>query len=246
MRAGIGAHECAANGLIEKHYMSNKLIYGLLLACASTAPLAQPNDTQAPAPSGGYALDGSGAVMRSGEGLCWRSGSWTPEASVTGCDGALAPPIAKPIAPAIAPVPATATPVPAPAPVPLRCDFTVTLQGKPFFGFNQAALTAAAKNRIETEVLARLGTCAKIDGILVTGHTDRLGSAAYNEKLSAQRALVVASYLKQQGVSAPIETRGLGDREPIESCNGKLGRRALIDCLAPNRRIVIDVRGNAK
>ncbi len=91
--------------------MLNKLIVGLTLGCASTTLLAQTAGAQLPSASGGYAQDASGAVMKSGDGLCWRSGSWTPDAAVTGCDGALVPPIvAKPIAPAIATTPVEMAP----------------------------------------------------------------------------------------------------------------------------------------
>ena len=228
--------------------MLNKLIFGLALGCASAALLAQTTGIQAPPTSGGYAQDGNGTVLRSGDGLCWRSGSWTPDASITGCDGALVPPVAKPIAPEIATTPATAgSAQPAPAPVvATRCDFTVTLEGNLLFGFNQAALSTTAKSRIDNDVLNRLDTCASIDSILVTGHTDRLGTAAYNEKLSARRATAIASYLKSKGVSILIETRGLGAAQPVKICDDKLGRKKLIDCLAPNRRVVIHVRGIAK
>ncbi|HTN67713.1 MAG TPA: OmpA family protein [Burkholderiaceae bacterium] len=225
--------------------MLNKLIVGLALGCASTSLLAQTAGSQLAPASGGYAQDGNGAVMKSGDGLCWRSGSWTPDAAVTGCDGALVPPIAtKPIAPAIATTSAQMVPPLMSAPV-ARCDFTVTLQGKLFFGFNKATLSTAAKNQIDDDVLNKLGTCA-IDTILVTGHADRLGTAQYNEKLSSHRADTVASYLKNKGISTAIETRGLGATQPVKTCNDKLEHKNLTDCLAPNRRVIIDVRGIIK
>jgi len=225
--------------------MLNKFIVGLALGCTSAALMAQSAGTQLPPTSGGYAQDGSGAVMKSGDGLCWRSGSWTPDAAVTGCDGALVPPIATtPIAPAIATTPVEMVPTPMPATV-ARCDFTVILQGKLFFGFNKATLSTAAKSQIDDDVLKRLGTCA-VDSILVTGHADRLGTAQYNEKLSTQRADTVAFYLKNKGISTAIETRGLGATQPVKTCNAKLDRKNLADCLTPNRRVIIDVRGIAK
>ncbi len=51
--------------------------------------------------------------------------------------------------------------------------------------------------------------------ILVVGHTDRVGTVAANDRLSAQRALVIVELLKAQGFSADLLTAiGRGEREP--------------------------------
>lgn len=229
--------------------MFEKFVVGLALGCASAAALAQTASAiQAPAKTSAYAENGNGTVMRSSDGLCWRTGYWTPNDSLTGCDGELVPPIAKPIAPpiaaampAVAPTPATPVVV-----VPARCDFTVTLAGDQIFAFDRAVLTPAAKNRIDSEFLTKLNLCATTDAILVSGHTDRLGNANYNQKLSAKRAAAMASYLQSKGVSGAIETRGLGDSREIKTCDNKLSRKDLVECLAPNRRVELEVRGTAK
>lgn len=226
--------------------MLNKLVFGLTIACASVTLLAQTTaNVQAPPKSSAYAEDGRGTVMRSGDGLCWRTGYWAPGDSVAGCDGELVPPITKPTAPAIA-----ATPPSAPAATlvaaPTHCDFTVTLAGDRLFAFNNATLTKAAKNQIDGEVLTRLRACASITAILISGHSDRLGTSGYNQKLSTKRAASVAAYLTGKGISTTIETRGLGETQPLKSCSNKLGRKKLIACLAPNRRVVIEAQGIAK
>ena len=230
--------------------MFEKFVVSLALGCASAAALAQTASAiQAPAKASAYAENGNGTVMRSGDGLCWRTGYWTPEDSLTGCDGELVPPIAKPIAPPIvAGTPAAAALAPATpvAVAPARCDFTVTLAGDQIFAFDKAVLTNAAKSRIDNEFLTKLDLCATTDAILVSGHTDRLGNVAYNQKLSAKRAAAMASYLQSKGVSGAIETRGLGDSQAIKTCDGKLNRKELVDCLAPNRRVELEVRGTAK
>jgi OOP family OmpA-OmpF porin len=56
----------------------------------------------------------------------------------------------------------------------------------------------------------------------------------------------VASYLKTKGVTAPIDTIGAGETLPVKACDNRLGRKKLIECLAPNRRVEIEVRGTAK
>lgn len=204
-------------------------------------------DIQAKTPHSAYLQDGRGVIVRNPFGLCWRTGTWTAADSVPGCDGELAPPVAvSPIAPAL---PAQAAPAPAAAvapPPPKRCDFAVTLGSDDAFTFNKAVLSNTAKQRIDAEVLPKLATCAKVDIVLVTGHADRLGSQQYNQKLSEKRADAVAAYLKSKGVSADIDTLGAGKTQSVKACDDKLPRSQLIECLAPNRRVVIEGRGLAK
>ncbi|MGB6055748.1 MAG: OmpA family protein [Burkholderiaceae bacterium] len=230
--------------------MRHQLALGLVLGCVSAAVLAQATTSiQAPPAASAYAGNGNGAIMRSGDGLCWRTGYWTPDDAVTGCDGQLTPPIAKPTAPPIVTTPSTATQTSVPAPTaaaPARCDFTATLAGDDMFGFDQAKLSTSAKNRLDTEILPRIQSCAVIDALVVSGHTDRLGTPAYNVKLSQQRADAVASYLKDHAISSPIESQGLADRQALQVCDGRLKGKKLRDCLAPNRRVEIVVRGMGK
>lgn len=229
--------------------MHHQLALGLVLGCVSAAALAQATTSiQAPPAASAYAENGNGAIMRSGDGLCWRTGYWTPDDAVTGCDGQLTPPIAKPTAPPIVATPPTAaqTSAPATAAAPTRCDFTATLAGDDIFGFDQAKLSNSAKNRLDKEILPKIQSCAVIDTLVVSGHTDRLGAPSYNLKLSQQRADAVASYLKDHAVSSPIESQGLADRQALQVCDGRLKGKKLRDCLAPNRRVEITVRGIGK
>ncbi len=224
--------------------MFKHLAFALSIGIGAFSALAQtPSDIHANPSKSAYLQDSRGVVARSAHGLCWRAGSWTPADAVAGCDGELVPPIAKPTAPAIAPPIAQA---PAPAPAPKRCDFALTLNNDETFAFNRAVLSGAAKKRIDDEVMKKLGNCAKVDIILVTGHTDRLGSQQYNQKLSEKRADAVAAYVKSKGVIAEIDTLGAGKTQSIKACNDKLPRKQLIECLAPNRRVVIEGRGLAK
>ena len=59
----------------------------------------------------GYATDGSGRVVKSGTGLCWRTSEWTPAMAIEECDPDL---VKRP-----QPKPAAAAPAPAPAPAPV-------------------------------------------------------------------------------------------------------------------------------
>jgi OOP family OmpA-OmpF porin len=129
---------------------------------------------------------------------------------------------------------------------PVRCDFSVTLESDQSFEFNKVQLRPAAKKRIDNEILAKLLACAKVDLILVTGHADRLGAQRYNQLLSLRRAEAVASYLKNKHVAAKIETFGMGKTQSIKDCADALPHKKLISCLAPNRRVTVEVRGLVK
>lgn len=201
-------------------------------------------DIYAKTPNSAYVQDARGVIVRDAYGLCWHTGSWTPADAVTGCDGELAPPIAKLTAPVLAPI--TAPPATIPAVEEKRCDFTATLEGDQTFQLNKAAPNAAAKTRIANEILPKLTNCSRIDLIVVTGHTDKLGSEHYNQKLSEKRASAVTTYLKSKGVSAQIKTIGAGKSQPIKTCDDQLPHDKLIACLSANRRVSIELKGTAK
>ncbi|WP_136418344.1 OmpA family protein [Herbaspirillum sp. ST 5-3] len=224
--------------------MLNKITLGLALGISAFAAHAQTaSDIKANPEKSAYLQDSRGVITRSPFGLCWRTGYWTPADAVAGCDGELAPPVAKPTAPAVVAPVAQAPAAPA---APKRCDFAVTLSSDETFEFNKAALSSAAKTRIDNDVLSKLSNCAKVEIVLVTGHTDRLGSHPYNQRLSEKRADAVAAYLKSKGVTGNIDTLGAGKTQSIKACDDKLPRKQLIACLAPNRRVVIEARGIAK
>ncbi|CAN5738248.1 OmpA family protein [soil metagenome] len=219
------------------------------IACcfaAISAPALAQTDIKASTINSAYLQDARGAVTRSGAGLCWRSGYWTPADAVTGCDGSVAT-LAASTEVAVAPAPAIAAEVAAPKPLaPKRCDFAVTLQNEETFDFNKAVLKSEAKKRIDTEVMEKLANCNTLNLVIVTGHTDIIGTQQYNQKLSEKRATVIASYLSSKGISADIDTMGMGKTQQIKACNDKLTQTKLAECLAPNRRVVIEGRGLAK
>jgi len=93
-------------------------------------------------------------------------------------------------------------------------------------------------------VLAKLATCARIEAVVVEGHTDRLGSHQYNQKLSERRAESVKAYLVGKGTDADkIETLGMGKTVPAKFCPDINRRAELIACLAPNRRAIVAIKG---
>ena len=137
-------------------------------------------------------------------------------------------------------------PPPAPAPVaaPKRCDAAVTFQNEEVFAFTKSELTQAAKARLDRDVIAKLASCARVEAVVIEGHTDRLGSHKYNQKLSEKRAESVKAYLVSKGSDADkVETLGMGKTVPAKFCPGIKGRSELIACLAPNRRAIVSIKG---
>ncbi|MDQ7988725.1 MAG: OmpA family protein [Candidatus Dactylopiibacterium sp.] len=155
----------------------------------------------------------------------------------------------KPAAPAPAPLeaaPAPVTEAPAPAPVAASAPApaaeprfeTQTLSAQELFGFGSAALQPD-QPRLD-EIAAALREDAHGVAVNVLGYADRLGSDAYNRKLSQARADAVKAHLVKRGVAeARITALGKGRADPVVSCDQK-ARAALIKCLEPNRRVVIE------
>lgn len=155
---------------------------------------------------------------------------------------AVAEPVAEPApAPMAEPAPEPA-PAPAPAPVveePCKPKFqTVTLQAEKLFGFDKFKLNGDSVVEVD-DVVKTLKEHPEFDVVVVTGHTDRIGSEQYNQKLSEKRAEIIKQHLVGHGIEASrIRAVGKGESQPIVECKGIKGKK-LIECLAPNRRVVI-------
>jgi OOP family OmpA-OmpF porin len=165
------------------------------------------------------------------------------------------PAAAPPPAPAPAPAAQPAPPPPPPAPVakpqpkpePPKKPAVVNLASTELFEFNKAVLTAEARAKLDSEVIAKLRDLRDVRYIIVNGHADRLGSAQYNQKLSEQRAEAVRADLVSRGVdTSKVETLGFGKTLPVKSCPDQKNRKELIECLSPNRRVVVEVQGTPR
>ena len=190
-----------------------------------------------------YAIDQRGAVVKSGFGLCWRDGYWTPAAAQLDpagceCDPELvsketcAP---KTVAPKAADVVAPKTGI---------VGDKVTVAADALFDFNKAVLRPEGKAKLD-EVVAK-AKAIKLELVAAVGHTDRIGGDAYNQKLSEKRAAAVKAYLVSKGIDASrIKTEGHGKKEPKtgDTCKGNKKSKALIDCLQPDRRVDIEIIG---
>ena len=150
------------------------------------------------------------------------------------------------VAPAPAPMPApvivAAAPQPAPVPPPKRVSFSA----ESLFGFGQASLRTDGRTTLDAFAKDLSGT--QFDTIAVEGHTDRLGSSAFNQKLSEQRAQAVKAYLVESGHldAMKISTAGKGETMPVTTsaeCKGTRQTPALILCLQRDRRVDVEVTG---
>jgi OOP family OmpA-OmpF porin len=134
-----------------------------------------------------------------------------------------------------------AEPTPAPVVVvpPCKPKFeTITISAEKLFGFDNSKLQEGAKPILDG-VVAKLKEHEEFKLVMVTGYTDRIGSEAYNQKLSERRANEVKEYIVSQGIDASrLQAVGKGESEPVVDCKGVKGKK-LIECLAPNRRVVI-------
>ena len=174
--------------------------------------------------------------------LCWRDNNWTPATAKSTCDGAVKPPPPAPApmpAPAPAPAPVAApAPAPAPAPVvvpPAPVSEKVTFAADAFFDFNKDTLKPEGKAKLDDLVSKMSGI--NLEVIIAVGHTDSVGTDAYNQKLSVKRAEAVKGYLVSKGVEKNrVYTEGKGEKQPVADNKTSEGR-------AKNRRVEIEVVG---
>jgi len=142
--------------------------------------------------------------------------------------------------PSFAPTPSVVTTPPvavAPAPTPPRFE-RVTLSATELFAFDRSDLSMPQPKL--DEVAAALSRSPQMSNITISGYTDRLGSEAYNMKLSQRRADTVKAYLVSRGVAANrLSAVARGEANPVVQCNDK-NRIALIKCLEPNRRVEVE------
>jgi OmpA-OmpF porin, OOP family len=209
----------------------------LLVAMAALATSASAG---VPAANGGNVVDnwqnGSGElVWKNGTNeLCWRDANWTPATAAVGCDGALAPVAPAPAAVVAPAAPAAAAPAPAPAPQPPAAT-KVTYAADAFFDFDKAVLKPEGKAKLDDLVGKVQGI--NLEVIIAVGHTDSVGTDAYNQKLSVRRAEAVKAYLVSKGIEKNrVYTEGKGEKQPVADNKTAEGR-------AKNRRVEIEVVG---
>jgi len=206
---------------------------------------------------GAYVINSEAKVVRDSWGGCVRTNYWTVETSIAQCEGVkekveviieepkaapvvapkpapvveAAPIVVKPApivpAPVIAPVVAKPAPVVASKPAPTLANF------RGLFANNSAELKSSAN--VKLDEFANFMTANPLKKIVVTGHTDSVGSEKHNQILSEKRANSVKTYLESKGISSyRINAMGAGESTPVADNTSAEGR-------AKNRRVAVDL-----
>ncbi len=138
-------------------------------------------------------------------------------------------------------------PDPQPAPAPTLEQFDLAADA--LFKFDRSDLAhmlPEGKAKLDALIARVNSVYARVDRIRLVGHTDRLGSDAYNQPLSERRAWTVKQYLQDHGLDAPIQTTGVGESQPTGEtgqCKGERATPALTQCLQPDRRVSVEIVG---
>ena len=158
-------------------------------------------------------------VWMNGSGdLCWQDSNWTPATAASPACGA----------------PVAAQPAPA-KPAPQAASTKITYAADAFFDFNKAVLKPQGRATLDELVSKIRGI--NVEAVINTGHTDSIGSDAYNQRLGMRRAQAVKAYLVSKGLPAErLYTESKGERQPVADNKTAAGR-------AKNRRVEIEVVG---
>jgi OOP family OmpA-OmpF porin len=195
----------------------------------------------------------AGEVWKNTPGECWRTGFWTPANALPGCDGAITekpkamvqpdpvyptPEVNPAPAPAAAPAPAPAPAAAAAAAAAAAVSSKVTYAADAFFDFDKSVIKPEGKAKLD-DLVGKV-KAINLEVIIAVGHTDSVGSDAYNQKLSLRRSQAVKAYLVSKGIDKTrIYTEGKGEKQPVADNKTKEGR-------AKNRRVEIEVVGSRK
>ena len=166
----------------------------------------------------GYVGDNTGHLVRDSAGKCVKNSAWTAALALEECGDKKAEKAKEP------------EPAPAKAPMVEK----ISLKADAHFDFDKSDLKAGEKQELDDAAAKMKGM--KVESVSVTGHTDNVGTDAYNQALSERRAASVKNYLVGKGVSAGlVQTQGKGESQPVADNKSADGR-------AKNRRVDIEIR----
>lgn len=183
----------------------------------------------------------NGNPVKNSTNLCWRNANWTPATAHPDCDGAIkAAPVVTP-APVSAPasIPAPVAPrvvatIEAPKPLVIKQSFSTDT----LFDFDRAVIKPEGKVKLDA-LIVQINKIT-LEVVIAVGHTDSVGTDAYNNKLGERRAQAVKAYLISRGVERNrVYTESKGESRPVADNRTREGR-------AKNRRVEIEVVGTNK
>lgn len=224
------------------------LLATAVMAVASGTAIAQSKDIPGAKNAPAYVLDQRGNVVVDPFGLCWRTPWWTPQlAGIDGpkgagcqCDKAVLPKeVCEPPPPPPPPAPPKAAPPPPPPPPPPAppkpVTEKVTFAADALFDFDKYNIRPDAQKILDDLVSKLAGV--NLEVIVAVGHTDSIGTEAYNLALSKRRADAVKQYLVSKGIEANrIYTEGKGESQPVADNRTAEGRQK-------NRRVEVEIIG---
>ncbi len=164
--------------------------------------------------------------------------TWKTDMSVATLELVMHPNRTSYVAPVVAPVVAE--------PEPVMVDKNFSLSSDVLFAFGKSTLKQEGTAALNTLYQQIVDVQPKDGSAVVVGYTDRIGSDAYNQKLSEARARTVADFLVGKGLPAgKVAIEGHGEANPVTGtqCDGVKGKNELIACLAPDRRVEVRVTG---
>lgn len=217
---------------------------GLAVSCAlalyfvtgATSAEPFPGESAFNAAHQSYLVDQRGNVVKNGYGECWHAVTDPAKTYTAGCDPA-------PVAAYVEPKPQQLAAVAAPTPAPVTRR--VTLDADTLFDFDKAVLRPEGRLALD-DFLVKIKDINP-EMIMAVGHTDRIGSDGYNQRLSEKRVESVKGYLVGKGIEPNrMNTEGKGEMQPATKageCDGAKNAK-LIACLQPDRRVEIEVTGS--
>lgn len=189
-----------------------------------------------------YWVGSDGEYARDRNGHCVRTIKWTPEAAIPGCEGGEAKAAAEEKSPAAAKSePVKSTPANVAAGMAVVSDtedkeneyVTLSLASSATFELGGSTLSDEGKAAVADLVSQFKGR--EVNSVIIEGHTDDTGDAAFNQDLSEKRAEAVKAEAVANGANADkITTVGYGESKPIADNSTREGR-------AKNRRVEIKI-----